>query len=53
MVKKQYNNCNDIEVFIIREYKSWCKSNCNHNYKYEQLMYWRTRAKELNIDHLL
>ena len=46
-MKKAYNNCNDIECYIIREYKSWTKSDCELAYKHWQLTYWRDRAKEL------
>jgi len=50
---KQYNDLNDIDRDIIREYFSWKKSTCNIDHKLAMLSYWRNRAVERNIDHLL
>jgi len=50
---KTYNNLNDIEKNIIREYRSWCKSDCDLNYKIAMATQWRERAVSENIQHLL
>lgn len=51
--QKEYNNCTDIEKHIIYEHKSWKKSDCDIAYKFEMLIYWRKRAIDAKIVHLL
>jgi hypothetical protein len=50
---KQWAELNDIERYAIREYKSWCKSDCDELLKYEMAMFWITRITELNLLHLI
>ncbi len=52
-LKKEYSNLNDAEKYIIREYDSWKKSDAPIAHKLDRLEYWRKRAKDKGIDHLL
>jgi hypothetical protein len=52
-MEKQYNDCNDVEKHIVREHSEWADSTCDYAYKFEQLMYWRGRARNAGIEHLL
>lgn len=51
--KKEYNDCNDVEKHIIREYAAWVKSEAPLNLRIAKGNEFRARAKKLNIDHLL
>ena len=42
---KGYNDLSDVELYIIREYKSWAKSTCDVAYKLSMLEYWMRRAE--------
>jgi len=50
---KQYNNLNDVEKNIIREYKSWKQSESPAAYKISMMDYWRKRARTAGIEHIL
>ena len=50
---KEYHDLNDVEKNIIREYASWKQSACDPAYKITMLQYWRKRAREARIEHLL
>jgi len=52
-MSKQYNNLNDVEKYIIREYISWKNSIIDECIKIAQLEYWYSRAKAVEIEHLL
>lgn len=52
-MKKTYNNCSDVEKHILREHSEWKKSDCDIAYKLSQVGYWRKRAEQDNISHLL
>ena len=49
---KQYNELNRVEKHIIKEYKDWVKCE-EHDIAISQADYWRGRARELEIEHLL
>ena len=54
--KKEYHDCTDSEQRILNEYRSWAKSNQTDDmlaYKMSQLDFWRQRAQEEGIAHLL
>jgi hypothetical protein len=50
---KTYSNTTDTEKHIIREYHNWKVSKCPTALKLEILTYWRNRATEKNITHLI
>ncbi len=52
-MEKTYNNLSDVELHIIREYKSWSKSNCVYALKNTMLNQWYKRAITKKISHLL
>jgi len=50
---KQFNELTTVERFIIREYDSWRKSDCDFGYKCAMISEWYDRAKNCEIEHLL
>ena len=50
---KTYNDLNKVELYVVREYNSWKKSECPIPLKIEMLEYYRQRATKLNIIHIL
>jgi len=50
---KQYNNTNDTEKYILREYRSWATSDCPQELKAIECDRLKDRAIALNIQHLL
>lgn len=50
---KTYSDCTDVEQYILNEYSTWKKSDSDITYKLSQLSYWRERAQEKGIQHLL
>jgi hypothetical protein len=50
---KAFNNCDETEKHIIREYESWCKCDAPINYKMLMIQQWMHRAKDAGIYHLI
>ena len=50
---KSYNNLNDTQKHVLREYASWKKSDTPVAYKLAQLTYWRKRAVLEGIEGLI
>ena len=50
---KQWSELNSIEKHALREYESWCKSNCEEALKCEMAIFWIKRITELHLLHLV
>lgn len=52
-MKKNYNELNDYEKKIIREYKSWCKSKAPFGLKLAKCKQYMKRITKENLQHLV
>ena len=41
---KTYSETTDVEKWVIKEYESWCKADCDIAYKYHKAMEFMKRA---------
>jgi hypothetical protein len=53
MAKKSYNDLSSTEHYILNEYWSWKKSDCNISLKLDMLQKFHKRASIHQIEHLI